>query len=68
MKSRHIQSKRKATIGSIVTLRILYNRDISNPHGIPVIVCVLSTNLELGQGIQAVNVNGIICSGKRRRE
>jgi len=42
-------------------------RDVSNPRGIPAIVFALSTN-ELGQGIQAVNDHGIICSGKGGNE
>ena len=66
MKGRHMQSRQKATIGSIVTLKMDY-RDVSNPHGIPAIVFALSTN-ELGRGIQAVTDHGIICSGKGRNE
>ena len=66
MKGIHMQSRQKATIGSIVTLKMDY-RDVSNPHGIPAIVFALSTN-ELGRGIQAVTDHHMICSGKGRNE
>ena len=62
VKGRHMQSKRKATIGSIVTTIEMDYRDVSNPHVIPAIVVALSTN-KPGQGIQAVTDIGIICSG-----
>ena len=66
MKGRRMQSKGKATIGSMVTLKMDYFR-CKQPHEIPAIVFALSTN-ELGQGTQAVTDHGIICSGKGRNE
>ena len=63
MKGIHMQSRQKATIGSIVTFT-MDQRDVGNPHGIPAIVAIN----ELGRGIQAVTDHGIVCSGKERNE
>ena len=49
---------------NIVTLK-MDDRDVSNPHGIPVIEFAPSSN-ELGKGIQAVTYHCIISSGKGR--